>query len=301
MIKPQTWYDALSLCQQQGKSYVMATLLATAGSTPRDGGTKMLICDDTTFDTIGGGNLEYVVTQRARELLAEAQSLQGAKKATNLQKVERFTLSSQLAQCCGGATNVLFEVFVKHCQHLVIYGAGHVAQALIPIVSQLPLQIEWIDQRQNLFNEFMQNHPKLPSSLKITNTDEVLDTVAQLKANSWVIIMTHHHQLDFDLVYAAIRRNDCDYIGMIGSDTKAKRFRTRLAHRGVESSHIERLISPIGLLDVPGKEPINVAVSISAQLMQKMQLQHDPQRAKSQQKQHWLSHQNLIANLGEKA
>lgn len=296
MIKPQHWFDALTACQHQGKSYVLATLLATAGSTPRDGGTKMLVCDDDTYDTIGGGNLEHVVTQRARELLIEA--TQKTSKPNNLQKVEHFTLSSKLAQCCGGATNVLFEVFVNHCQHLVVYGAGHVAQALIPIICQLPLQVQWVDERATLFNEFKQKHPQLPANLSLHHSDDVLATVMQVKAQSWLLIMTHNHQLDYDLVKAALARSDCDYIGMIGSDTKARRFTTRLAHQGLSQESISHLVSPVGELAIPGKEPINVAVSIAAQLMQKL---HHAKPTQSEQKQQWQSNQQFIASLGENA
>lgn len=293
MIKPRTWFDALHLCQQQAKSYVLVTLLATAGSTPRDGGTKMLVCADETYDTIGGGNLEHSVTQRARLLLIENQknALAGT---SNTQHVEHFPLSSKLGQCCGGATNVLFEVFVSHCQQLALYGAGHVAQALVPIIVQLPLQIIWVDEREALFNEFKANYANLGDNLKYMLSDEPVATVKQLNPNPWMLIMTHNHQLDYDLVTAGLERQDVAYLGMIGSDTKARRFTTRLGHRGFSQEAIERLISPVGDLSVPGKEPINVAVSIAAQLMQKLQvINKDPVKQKAQ----WLSNRQLIAKL----
>lgn len=294
MMPIRTWFDALHLCQQQGRQYVLVTLLASAGSTPRNEGTKMLVCEDCTYDTIGGGNLEYVVIQRARELLIQARQDKLQQNGRNLQKIEHFTLSSKLAQCCGGATNVLFEVFVSHTQHLAIYGAGHVAQALIPIVAQLPLQIQWIDQRQAIFDQAMAHMAELPANVKCMVSDQEADTVADLPANSWILIMTHNHQLDFDLVSAALKRPDCAYVGMIGSATKARRFCTRLAHRGVDQANIARLISPVGLLSVPGKEPINVAVSIVAQLMQKLSPVPEPQ---AKQKQKWQTNQQLIATL----
>ena len=295
MIKPDSWFKALDLCQTQGKSYVMVTLLATAGSTPRDGGTKMLVCADETYDTIGGGNLEHMVTQRARALLLSSQThaqAQSTTLATNSQHVEHFPLSSKLGQCCGGATNVLFEVFVSHCQQLAVYGAGHVAQALIPIIAQLPLQIQWVDERAELFNEFKQKHANAPSNIKYVVSDDPVETVAKLNNNAWMLIMTHNHQLDYDLVKAGLNRHDIAYLGMIGSDTKARRFTTRLGHQDISQQDIQRLISPVGLLDIPGKEPINVAVSIAAQLMQSL---HRPKVPPN--KQQWLANQQLLASL----
>lgn len=294
MNTARTWFDALHQCQQQGRSYVLVTLLASAGSTPRDGGTKMVVCDDSTYDTIGGGNLEHIVTQRARELLAEAIHNTSHNSANNLQKVEHFQLSSQLAQCCGGATNVLFEVFVRHTQHLALYGAGHVAQALIPILAQMPLQIRWYDERQQQLEQAMAQLGPLPANVKCLATDDASDSVKNLPQHSWVLIMTHNHQLDFELVMAALQRHDCGYLGMIGSATKARRFATKLNHRGFAPTTIERLISPVGLLEVPGKEPINVAVSIAAQLMQYL---GRPKPGRAEQKQQWQANQQLVASL----
>jgi xanthine dehydrogenase accessory factor len=297
MHKPRTWFDALTLCQQQAKSYVLVTLLATAGSTPRDGGTKMIVCADQCFDTIGGGNLEHIVTQRARELLVAGHNQQG-NVASNLQHVEHFLLSSKLGQCCGGATNVLFEVFVTHCQQLALYGAGHVAQALVPIIAQLPLQILWVDQRPELFADFQQIHANLPSNIKFEVSEEPVDTIATLLPRAWMLIMTHNHQLDFDLVNKALARPDIAYIGMIGSDTKARRFITRLSHQGVSQDNIQRLISPVGLLEVPGKAPINVAVSVAAQLIQLLENNSSSEpRNTTAQKQQWQANRQLIAKL----
>lgn len=282
-LPTKTWFDALHQCQQQGKSYVLVTLLATAGSTPRNSGTKMLVCDDSAFDTIGGGHLEFEVIKQARTLLIEN---------TTMQKVEHYPLSSKLGQCCGGATNVLFETFTQHSQHIAIYGAGHVSKALVPILAQLPLQISWIDNRQDMLDEIAQQ-PQ-PNNVKFLASEYPADTIATLPAKSWVMIMTHSHQLDFDIVEAALRREDIPFVGLIGSDTKARRFRTRLAHREFAPQGIQRLVSPVGLLDIPGKRPIEVAVSMAAQLIQLLELDKNPQ---SQQKQAWRDNKQLIQSL----
>lgn len=293
MLKPRTWFDALYQCQQQGKSYVLVTLLATAGSTPRDGGSKMLVCAAETFDTIGGGNLEYIVTERARRLLMTSLNTK-TRAANNVQHVEHFPLSSKLGQCCGGATNVLFEVFVCHCQQLALYGAGHVAQALVPIIAQLPLQILWIDERAELFDDFKPHYPSLGDNVKYLVSDDPVATVNDLDRAAWILIMTHNHQLDYDLVTAGLARPDVAYLGMIGSSTKARRFTTRLSHRGFDTQNIQRLISPVGELNVPGKEPINVAVSIAAQIMQRLNVSDNEQ---SQQKAKWQQSRQLISML----
>ena len=282
-LPAKTWFDALHQCQQQGKSYVLVTLLATAGSTPRNGGTKMLVCDDSAFDSIGGGHLEFEVIKQARGMLVAN---------TTTQKVEHYPLSSKLGQCCGGATNVLFEVFTQHTQHLAIYGAGHVSKALVPILAQLPLQISWIDNRQDMLDEIAQQ--ALPSNVKLVPSEGPADTIATLPNGAWVMIMTHNHQLDFDIVEAALNREEITFVGMIGSDTKARRFRTRLAHREFQQQDIQRLVSPVGLLNIPGKRPVEVAVSMAAQLIQ---LLEPEKNTKPQQKQAWRDNKQLIQSL----
>lgn len=282
-LPTKTWFDALHQCQQQGKSYVLVTLLATAGSTPRDGGSKMLVCDDNAFDSIGGGHLEFEVIKQARNLLLDS---------TTTQKVEHYPLSSKLGQCCGGATNVLFEVFTEHTQHIAIYGAGHVSKALVPILAQLPLQISWIDNRQDMLDNISQQ--ALPSNVKLVASDMPAETIASLPEQSWVMVMTHSHQLDFDIIETALRRKDMAFVGMIGSDTKARRFKTRLAHREFQQQDIQRLVSPVGVLDIPGKRPIEVAVSMAAQLIQLLEPEKNTQ---SQQKQAWRDNKQLIQSL----
>lgn len=282
-MHPETWFDALHHCQQQGKSYVLVTLLATAGSTPREGGSKMLVCDDSTFDTIGGGHLEFAVIKQARDLLIDNSCTQ---------KVEHYPLSSKLGQCCGGATNVLFEVFTQHSQHMAIFGAGHVAKALVPILAQLPLQISWIDNRQELLNAITDN--PLASNVKTIYSDSPAEHVVSLPSQAWALVMTHNHQLDFDIVTSALKRADMPYVGMIGSDTKARRFKTRLAHKGMSDTDIARLISPVGLLDIPGKRPIEVAVSMAAQLIQMLQPE---QASPASQKQAWRDNKQLTQTL----
>ncbi|MFT4940419.1 MAG: xanthine dehydrogenase accessory factor [Paraglaciecola sp.] len=278
-MKPQKWFDALHLCQSQGTAYVLITLLATAGSTPRDGGCKMIVTGETEYDTIGGGHLEFLVTQQARDLLA---------KGKEQQIVEHYPLASKLGQCCGGTTNVLFEVMIAHAQQLAIFGAGHVAKALVPILAQLPLQIIWVDQRAELFPT-----TDLANNVSVQVSDDPTEHITHLATTAWVLIMTHNHQLDFDLVSAAIKRPDIDYIGMIGSHTKARRFQTRLGHKSFKAEQIERLISPVGLIAVPGKKPIEVAVSIAAQLITMLNASDPLNNNEQKLKQQWLHSKHL--------
>lgn len=261
-MKPRNWFDAVQHCQQTGAGYVLITVLSTAGSAPRDAGTKMVVTDAQTIDTIGGGHLEHAATQQARELLLDA-----TKQQANLQHIENYKFDSGLGQCCGGAAHVLFECFIAHGEHIAIFGAGHVAKALVPILAQLPLQIHWIDNRESMFADV---HDSLPANVHCTPTDDPVYELRQLPPQCRILIMTHNHQIDFDLVFKALTKHSFPFVGMIGSDTKARRFKQRLAHRNVAENVIARLVSPVGDLSIPGKRPIEVAVSVAAQIIRQI-------------------------------
>lgn len=283
-IPVNTWFEALYQCQQQGRSYVLITVLQTAGSTPREGGTKMLVTEDAQFDTIGGGHLEFDAITKARELLIQNEQQQ---------YIHSYPLASALGQCCGGAMKVLFEVQVQHTQHVAIFGAGHVAQALVPILAQLPLQIRWVDNRASLLEEFIGT---MPSNVECVIDDDPSAEMASLPKDAWAIVLTHNHQLDYDLVECGLKTNRLNFLGMIGSNAKAKRFKTRLANRGFTEYQITCLTSPIGNLDISGKRPVEVAVSISAQLIN---LLNSTSSKKTETPQEPATHKAQINNTSE--
>jgi xanthine dehydrogenase accessory factor len=263
-MRANTWHEALHNCHTQGLSYVLITAIVSAGSTPRENGCKMVVTGEAQYDTIGGGHLEFDAIKTAREYL-----LQGKQS----QHIVSYPLSSKLGQCCGGAVKLLFEVYVNHQQHIAIFGAGHVASALVPILAQLPLQISWIDSRQQLFDE---QTLTFPANVKCIVNDDPVDEISRFTEHTWVLILTHNHQLDYTLAEAFLKQGKTGFLGMIGSQTKAKRFQTRLQHRGFTPKQIEQLDSPIGDTSIPGKLPIEVAISISAQIIKKLHANAQP-------------------------
>ncbi len=246
------WAEYVRDCEAAPRPYVIATLLGAQGSTPRDSGTKMVISLDGTCGTIGGGQLEYAVQQRALALL-------GARKT--VQQLENFPLGEKLGQCCGGATSVLLECFQPIALPTYLFGAGHVGRALAPILAQLPLALHWVDGRADEFPE------QLPDGVTRHLTDEPLALIADAPPGAAHIIMTHQHPLDFELLEAILRRGDAGYVGMIGSQSKWRRFQLRLAHRGMDAATIATAHCPIGLSAVPGKRPAEIAVSVAAELI----------------------------------
>jgi xanthine dehydrogenase accessory factor len=260
-MKSDPWFSAVSQSEQSGEPYVIATVMGAAGSTPREPSTKMVITRENTFDTIGGGQLEFLIIQRAQKKLADEDYTQS---------IEAFPLAAEAKQCCGGFMSVLLEPF-KGCEWSVsIFGAGHVSQKLVPLLSQLPCRIDWYDSRSELMESDAIN-------VFIHTPLDPVKSVENIPAGSDVLIMTHDHALDFELTAKALSRSDLATVGTIGSETKAARFKTRLDNEGFNEQSIDSWCCPIGLPSLKGKLPIEIAISVVAQLLESRQpSENDP-------------------------
>lgn len=252
-LDQSSWLQAASKLDAAGVAYALITVLDTRGSTPRASGTKMVVCQDNIYATIGGGHLEYKAIEKARALIAQDKPCQ---------HIEEFQLGANLGQCCGGSVRVMFEVFVDHKLRLDIYGAGHIAHALVSILAQLPIRIRWIDSRADIFP------PQTPENVEKICDEEPVEQVKAASKNSAFLVLTHNHMLDFELCQAILKRADSLWLGVIGSETKRKKFQHRLAHRDFSPEQIAHMQCPIGLPQVKGKLPMEVAVSVAGQLIE---------------------------------
>lgn len=249
----QTWAEAAAELTQGGEPFVLVTLLGTTGSTPRAAGTKMVVTADDIYDTVGGGHLEFSVIEKARTfLLAGEQD----------QRIEHIPLGASLGQCCGGSVSVLFECIAQQRLPIDIYGAGHVAHALIPLLATLPVKVRWIDSRADLFTK------SVPNNVTVIVDEFPEDQVRDARINTAYFVLTHNHQLDFVLCERILNRDDRTFLGLIGSQTKATRFRMRLAHKNISEDIIDTMTCPVGLSNIQGKRPMEVALSIAGQITQ---------------------------------
>jgi len=96
--------NAMTAAASCDEPRVLVTVAQTAGSAPREPGAKMLITAQEAYDTIGGGHLEMVATEIAREMLAMPVGELRAQR-----RLERYALGPSLGQCCGGVMHLAFE------------------------------------------------------------------------------------------------------------------------------------------------------------------------------------------------
>lgn len=161
----------------------------------------------------------------------------------------------------GGRLSIT-ELLAPPEMHVVLFGAGHVGQALVRLLAALPCAVTWVDEREAQFPADM------PEGIEVEATDTPEAVIDQVPAGSFFLVMTHCHALDLRLCQAIFRRNDAAYFGLIGSRTKRRKFERRLSERGVAPEQLATMTCPIGVGGIRGKAPEVIAVAVVAQLLQ---------------------------------
>ena len=156
----------------------------------------------------------------------------------------------------------LIDACLAYKPQLMLFGAGHVGAAIVRALADLPCQITWVDEREDMFPT------TLPANVKIeaTDTPEALITSAAPGMN--FLVLTHSHALDQNLSEHILRRTDFSWFGLIGSHTKRTLFERRLIERGIPAERLTQMVCPIGLPGIRGKQPAVIAASVVAQLLQ---------------------------------
>lgn len=246
---------------------VQVEITGIEGSTPRESGTWMLVGKAAIFRTIGGGQLENMAIEKARQLLASP--------SDTLVKMS-IPLGPDIGQCCGGKVLLsiknLDQTAMKECLEALeleaqklpsvyIFGAGHVGNALADALLLLPVNPVLIDTRADML--------ALASSAiekRLTAMPEA--EVRGAKAGSAFAVLTHDHALDFLITREVLARNDVAYVGMIGSKTKRASFKNWVRHETQKEGNIDHLNCPMGNPFVKDKRPEVIAALIAAQILE---------------------------------
>jgi xanthine dehydrogenase accessory factor len=269
----------------------LVTILATEGSAPRGPGARMVVTQTSLAGTIGGGALEHQSAAQARAILA---------LAPGSWRVQDYPLGPLLGQCCGGRVRLMVERldevpesdgpfavtlrdrvdrvagqdgerlnargplpvsgarFVEPAETdllpVTMFGAGHVGRAIAARAPGLPLHFAWHDSRAEAAET---------AGVVLADEAAMVACAGRAPEGSAVVILTHDHALDYRLTAAALGSR-ARFVGLIGSRTKRARFLSRLAADGVDAA---RLICPIGLPGLHGKEPEVIAIATLAQLL----------------------------------
>ncbi|HKJ95552.1 MAG TPA: xanthine dehydrogenase accessory protein XdhC, partial [Gammaproteobacteria bacterium] len=171
-------------------------------------------------------------------------------------------LSDAIDQACGGHMSLLFEPVWPSPLQIALFGAGHVGQAVVRVLADVDCRIHWVDARPEAFPS------EVPGNATAVVAERPWEQIERLPEGVLVVVMTHSHDADLEIVEAALRSPAPAFVGTIGSKTKRGRFRHRLAERGLGATDIDRLTIPIGIPGVGGKRPAEIGISVAAQLLQ---------------------------------
>lgn len=244
---------------------VLVTIASAKGSTPREAGAFMLVSPNECFGTIGGGQLEFMAIDNARALLSGSGQPQ-----------MDVPLGPEIGQCCGGRTLLTFQQITPELvddlesrlaaesaanPHVMLFGAGHVGQALACALSPLPFQVTVVETRLEALTG-------LPDTITTRHMAMPEAVVKDLAPGSAAIILTHDHALDFLIAKEALSRNDLAYVGMIGSATKRATFKSWLQRETEGTVSAEKLVLPIGGNTVRDKRPAVIAALVAAELLE---------------------------------
>lgn len=250
-----TFFDVLSELMSAEVPLVTITVVDTAGSAPQDRGAKAIVtADGLRFGTVGGGKVET-------KAIAEAQKMLRGEIAETAHFVQ-WNLAKDVGMTCGGIVRLYFEAHNAGRWRIVVFGAGHVANALANLLIHFDCHATFIDPR----DEWL---AKLPQSARLTKVqaDDMPSMVKTLPDDAFVLLMTMGHSTDKPILIEILRTRRFPYLGVIGSEAKANILRRDLAEAGLPPEAGRAFYCPVGLT-LGTNHPYEIALSILAQLVQ---------------------------------
>ncbi len=233
---------------------VTVTVVDTMGSAPQDRGAKMIVtAEGLRHGTVGGGKIET-------KAIAEAQKMLRGELQDTTHFVQ-WNLNKDVGMTCGGIVKLYFEAHNARRWHIVIFGAGHVSQALTTLLVHFDCQIKVIDPRA----EWLERLPKSPK-LTPVQTSDMPSEVAAIPEGAFVALMTMGHTTDKPILLEILRTRRFPYLGVIGSKSKAAILRRDVAEVGLPEEAQHAFFCPIGL-EIGSSNPYEIAVSVIAQMI----------------------------------
>jgi xanthine dehydrogenase accessory factor len=240
--------------------FVRATVVKATGSVPGKVGATMILRPDGTFlGTVGGAGLEERVKEHARSALS---SRSGDLYHFDLQAWRAGGLPS----LCGGSVDVAVE-YVAARPNVLLWGAGHVAQALGDLLPSLEYDYSVADDRP----EWVTSDRFPDADRRETVSPSEVWSVFDPAEFSHLYLLGYDAQKDLELLATSIVRFP-GYIGVISSAPKRAHMWAELRRRGISSEQTLRIHAPIGL-PIGAESPAEIAVAVVAEIIR---TQHAP-------------------------
>jgi len=236
----------------RGEPLVLVTVIEASGSSPGKAAAKMIVTADALHGTVGGGRVESAALLHARALLAKPAG----------PETVRYDVVQDLGMSCGGTMHVLFEPMTP-LPRLVVFGAGHIAEALCRIAAAVGFEVVVCDEREDWLTE-----ERFPDARErvLAPWEEAVEKV-QLTPETFVASVSPGHTFD-ERVVTAILGSDRRprYLGVVGSRRKAALLKKGLLEKGHAKDDVERIHIPMGV-NIGAVDPREIALSMVAELV----------------------------------
>ena len=252
-----SFFEQLVALEQEGTAFVLVVLADALGSTPQDTGAKMLVTTAGLHTgTVGGGKVEAKASGGATERLASA---------TATPRFVNWALKTDVGMTCGGSVKLYFEPHAAGgaggAWPIWIFGAGHVVQALVPVLAPLDCQLTVVDPRR----EWLDRLPRARNA-RFVQHDNPADLVPTMPDHAFLLCLTKGHASDRPVLQRALAERNFPFVGVIGSESKAKVLQQELLAAGLSAERARQFHCPVGL-PFGNNDPREIALSIAAQLL----------------------------------
>lgn len=244
-------YSDIARAESENREFAVVTVVSTTGSTAREAGAMMLVFPDGSISgTVGGGIVEHGAKADAKEcilsgrpLLKEYEIVAGGPKGDTLAGTVQCFIQPH-----GAA------------ERLYLFGAGHVAQELIPLAKLAGFHVTVIDPRESL----SKTEKAMLADEFIVADYNIIETMHFNEA-SYFMIGTYDHAIDGELLGKALRTG-AKYVGMLGGKPKIQAIFKKLRAEGLSEELLASAHTPAGL-DIGGQTPAQIALSVAAELL----------------------------------
>ena len=255
---------------EENIDFVIAKVIETKGSAPRKRGAAMVMTPEGNFyGTVGGGLLEAKTQDLCRKVMETRKPI-----------TYEFILDEQqqgenaLAMGCGGDATVEVEFidtsnpgnFVEEFKlksDAYVFGGGHVAYALEPLLRHVDFTVTIVDDRQEYSNP--ERYPNAQRTIVCENFDHCFDEI-ETDDDSYIVIVTRGHRGDLAVLRQALTKPNA-YIGMIGSRRKNSLLYDELKKEGFTQEQLDCVHAPIGL-EIKSETPEEIGISIVAEMIE---------------------------------
>ena len=252
-----SFYEQIVSLEGEGLAFVVVILVDALGSTPQDSGAKMLVTTAGLHNgTVGGGKVEAKALELAAEMLAGGASTP---------RFVNWALKTDVGMTCGGSVKLYFEPHRSGgsggAWPIWIFGAGHVVQALVPVLAPLDCQLTVVDPRR----EWLDRLPRARNARYVQH-DNPADLVPTMPDHAFLLCLTKGHASDRPVLQRALAERAFPFVGVIGSASKAKVLQREMIAGGLPAKRAKEFHCPVGL-PFGNNDPREIALSIAAQLL----------------------------------